>query len=55
MTTSVKKVYNKESFSVSLTELVGTISEIKTYSGSYYIWVNELNNISKKYLFSINE
>lgn len=55
MTTSVKKVYNKESFSVSLTELVGTISEIKIYSGSYYIWVNELNKLSKKYLFSINE
>ncbi|MEI0794904.1 hypothetical protein R4L75_03090 [Brachyspira pilosicoli] len=55
MTTSVKKVYNKESFSTSQGQLVGTISEIKTYSGSYYIWVNELNNISKKYLFSINE
>lgn len=55
MTTSVKKVYNKESFSTSQGQLVGTISEIKPYSGSYYIWVNELNKLSKKYLFSINE
>lgn len=55
MTTSVKKVYNKENFFTSQTEVVGVINEIKIYSGSYYVWVNELNQISKKYLFSIDE
>ncbi|MEI0611442.1 hypothetical protein [Brachyspira pilosicoli] len=52
MTTSVKKVYNKDSSLILQNEVVGTIKELKTYSGSYYIWVN---TTSKEYLFSIDE
>ena len=55
MTTSVKKVYIKDISFISQGELVGIIKELATYAGSYYIWVEKVNTVSKEYLFSIDE